>query len=295
MDLQISKPITLPCGLTLPNRLVKAALAEAWADKDYLPSTDLIEAYSAWGTGGWGMVITGNVLIDTNHLSTPEDNAINKTIPREALLSRWKVWASASNKAGTPTLVQINHPGRQSLSWAGTGGIFSKSIAPSAIPLDWGNGLLANAIRATMFGTPREMTLEDIRHVIARFAETAQITAEAGFAGVEIHAAHGYLLSQFLSTKSNHRNDEYGGSAKNRARIIVEVIHAIRNAVPKGFCVGIKLNSADHQGHELQDCIEQLEVIIAAGIDFLEISGGTYETPTVRYLLLTQPHTATNK
>ncbi|KAJ2967109.1 hypothetical protein NQ176_g9828 [Zarea fungicola] len=134
---------------------------------------------------------------------------------------------------------------------------------------------------AIVFGTPREMIRDEISSVVAAFADAARLSAEAGFAGVEIHAAHGYLLSQFLSESSNQRSDEYGGSPKNRARIVVQVIHAIRSVTPKGFCVGIKLNSADGQSQrELAHRIEQLQDITAAGVDFIEISGGTYSQPT---------------
>ncbi|POR37589.1 NADH oxidase [Tolypocladium paradoxum] len=280
--LEIATPITLPCGLTLPNRLVKAALAEGWSDKDKLPSEGLIRTYGTWADGGWGMVLTGNVQVDVAYLGTAEDNAFNDRIPRDRLLASWKDWAQATNRHGTPTLMQINHPGRQSMIGAGTRGVFAKSIAPSPIPLQLGDGILPRAVSALVFGTPREMTVADIQGVVSRFAETAKLAHEAGFAGVQIHAAHGYLLAQFLSASSNQRTDAYGGTARNRARVVVEVIRAVRAAVPKGFCVGIKLNSVDHQSPlELQECIEQLEDITAAGVDLLEISGGTYENPTM--------------
>ncbi|KND92471.1 NADH oxidase [Tolypocladium ophioglossoides CBS 100239] len=281
-DLEIATPITLPCGLTFPNRLVKAALAEGWSDNDKLPSKELIRTYGTWADGGWGMVLTGNVQVDMTYLGTPEDNAFNDRIPRDQLLASWREWARATNRHGTPTLMQINHPGRQSMIGAGSRSVFAKSIAPSPLPLRLGDGILARAISALVFGTPREMTVPDIQDVIARFAETAKLAHEAGFAGVQIHAAHGYLLAQFLSASSNQRADAYGGTARNRARVVVEVIQAVRAAVPKDFCVGIKLNSVDHQSPlELQECIEQLEDVAAAGVDFLEISGGAYENPTM--------------
>jgi 2,4-dienoyl-CoA reductase-like NADH-dependent reductase (Old Yellow Enzyme family) len=148
--------------------------------------------------------------------------------------------------------------------------------------LNFGDGLIARLVSAVGFGTPLEMTAADIQHVVDGFVETSRLAAEAGFAGMEVHAAHGYLLAQFLSVKSNERTDEYGGSPAARAKIVVDVIKAIRAAVPKEFCVGIKLNSVDHQSPEdLAACIEQLKLIEAAGVDFLEISGGTYENPSV--------------
>jgi 2,4-dienoyl-CoA reductase-like NADH-dependent reductase (Old Yellow Enzyme family) len=147
-----------------------------------------------------------------------------------------------------------------------------------------------------MFGTPREMTTQDIRELVDGFARTAKLSAEAGFAGAEIHAAHGYLLDQFLSPKVNKRTDDYGvGSATKGAKVVVEIIEAMRAAVPAGFCIGIKLNSVDHQSPEqLAMCIEQLKLITAAGVDFIEISGGTYENPKVRIALIRSGCQATN-
>jgi 2,4-dienoyl-CoA reductase-like NADH-dependent reductase (Old Yellow Enzyme family) len=152
------------------------------------------------------------------------------------------------------------------------------------VPLDLGRGVFQRLASALLFGTPREMSVADIEVTVRQFANAARLAAEAGFAGVQIHGAHGYLLAEFLSARSNVRTDRYGGTPANRARIIVEIIHAIREATPKGFCVGIKLNSVDHQsGAELSDCMEQLEEIRKAGVDFLEISGGSYENPSVSF------------
>lgn len=282
MDLQLAKPITLPCGLTLPNRLVKAAMAENLADKKSLPVESVNRAYGAWAEGGWGMVLTGNVQVDDIHLGQPNDMALSTSVPEDQLLESWKAWAKACNAHNTPTVMQISHPGRQSPLGAGKRGLFGKTVAPSPVPLRLGEGILPSIISALLFGTPREMTVAEIRKTVEQFARTARLAAEAGFAGVQIHAAHGYLLAEFLSAKSNLRTDEYGGSPASRTRIIVEIIHAIREASPKGFCVGIKMNSVDHQSkEELGDCLEQLEEIRKAGVDFLEISGGSYENPVV--------------
>lgn len=149
------------------------------------------------------------------------------------------------------------------------------------MPLNLGPGILPWMLRSLIYGTPKEMTVDEIHDVVMKFAETARLAADAGFAGIEIHAAHGYLLAQFLSAASNKRTDAYGGSAKARAKIVIDIIHAIRLAVPKTFCVGIKFNSTDHQSKiEMRNCIEQLHLISDAGVDFLEISGGTFENPT---------------
>ncbi|KAM0262782.1 hypothetical protein ACHAQJ_001576 [Trichoderma viride] len=279
-ELKLQEPITLPCGLTLPNRLSKAAMAESWAEKDYLPGERIYKLYETWAEGGWGSVLTGNVQVDVRHLGSTWDMSPNENIDREKILASWKNWAKASSKNGTPVIMQINHPGRQSPAGNGTRGYFEKSIAPSPIPLHLGDGILAKLVTALVFGSPQEMTIDDVQHVIARFVETAKLAAEANFAGVELHAAHGYLLSQFLNPASNQRQDEYGGSPKARAKIVVDIIKAVREAVPKSFCVGIKLNSADFKDKEqLAACIEQVKEITDAGVDFLEISGGSYEDP----------------
>ncbi|KAG6299413.1 hypothetical protein E4U09_008171 [Claviceps aff. purpurea] len=282
MDLKVAEPLTLPCGLTIPNRLAKAAVAEGWGDKRHLPHEKLIQTYSSWADGEWGLILTGNVQVDIEYLGQPEDNCANPNVPREELLETWKRWAKSANGQGSKTIVQLNHPGRQSLPGAGTHGFFKKTIAPSPVQVNLGQGLIAKTLSKLVFGTPREMTAADIQHVVTRFAEAAKLCHEAGFSGVEIHGAHGYLLAQFLSAKTNHRSDDYGGSPKKRAKIVVDILRAVRAEVPKEFCVGIKLNSVDHQSEkELEDCIEQLEDIVAAGIDFLEISGGSYEDPVV--------------
>lgn len=286
MDLQIAKPITLPSGLTLPNRLVKAAMAEAMCP-DGVPTPALNAAYEPWADGGWGLVLTGNVQVDERWVGQPGDNT--RVADEAAMLAAWKPWARACKKnaaggsGGSPTLVQINHPGRQSPLGAGRRGFFAKTLAPSAVPLKLGEGVLARVASAVVFGTPKAMSVDEVAEVVRQFAATARVSAEAGFDGVQIHAAHGYLLAQFMSPHTNRRTDAYGGSPVKRARIVVEVVRAIRAATPAGFTVGIKFNSVDHQAEaELKDTIEQLRAIVDAGVDFLEVSGGSYEDPKVR-------------
>jgi 2,4-dienoyl-CoA reductase-like NADH-dependent reductase (Old Yellow Enzyme family) len=284
MDIKLAKPITLPSGLTLPNRLLNAAMTEQMAGPrtNYLPSEAMNRSYAAWAEGGWGMVVTGNVEVDSRYLGGPDDTAM---IDDEAkMLEAWTKWAKAGKgpDGSTPFVVQVNHPGRQSPVGAGTKGFFEKNLAPSAIAMRLGDGFLAKLTSALVFGTPRAMTAAECEDVVARFARTARIAAKAGFDGIEIHAAHGYLLAQFLSARSNTRTDAYGGTPVKRAKIVVDIIKAVRDATPAGFTVGMKFNSVDHQTDAaMSDCIEQLQVITDAGIDFLEVSGGTYEDPTV--------------
>lgn len=282
MSLEISHPLTLPSGLVLPNRLVKAAMAEGMA-KDGLPDPALRSSYAKWADGGWGMILTGNVAVDERHLGQPGDVVL---LDNEAKMAQlWKEWAKAcKGESNVPVIVQVNHPGRQSPAGAGSRGFFAKALAPSAVPLQLGSGVLGQLVSRLVFGTPKEMTVADIEDVVRRFAATARVSAEAGFDGVEIHAAHGYLLAQYLSPKVNKRTDAYGGSPTKRAKIIVDIVQAMRAVTPKGFTIGIKFNSVDHQSEsELKDCIEQLKAIVDAGIDFLEVSGGSYEDPKVSH------------
>ncbi|KUL89957.1 hypothetical protein ZTR_02976 [Talaromyces verruculosus] len=296
MDSTLAQPINLKCGLVLKNRLVKAAMAECMADNGGLPSVKHNNVYREWGNGGWGMIITGttpsttistlantysigNVQVDSMYLGDARDITVDPGRETE-LLEKWSIWAKASTANGTPTIMQINHPGRQSPLGAGSRSFCAQNIAPSAVPLDLGSGLVARFASSCIFGTPREMTPQDIERVMKRFVDCSRLALKAGFQGVEIHAAHGYLLAQFLSSKTNRRKDKYGGSAEGRARIVVEIIEAIRRALPADFCVGIKVNSADHQSQEaLSDFVVQLKMIVEAGVDFVEISGGSYEDP----------------
>ncbi|KAJ5106725.1 hypothetical protein N7456_003400 [Penicillium angulare] len=221
-------------------------MAEGLADEGNLPGPRISRVYGEWAKGGWGALLT----------DTCQEN-------------------------GTPAIAQICHSGRQSPRGAGERGLFGKTIAPSAVPLNIGNGFIATFIRDLVFGTPKAMSQSDIDCVITQFVDCARILAQCGFSGIEIHAAHGYLLSQFLSPRINTRQDSYGGSAERRARIVIEIINRIRSTVPKTFCVGIKLNSADHDTTNFEDTMAQIRLFHATGVDFLEISGGTYEDPAM--------------
>ncbi|KAF4488270.1 NADH-dependent flavin oxidoreductase nadA [Colletotrichum fructicola Nara gc5] len=258
---------------------LKAAMAEGLGRKDTrnLPaSRECLDVYGEWANGGWGLVITGNVQIDPEHLGGPEDFAIDSTLPSHTTLAAYAAWAHASSRNNTKAIVQLCHPGRQIAFHK------RRTMAPSAVPMNFGDSLGPNLLNKLVFGTPREMTAEEIRDVINRFAGAARIVADAGFAGVELHGAHGYLLTQFLSPATNLRTDEYGGSAAARAKIVVDIIQAIRQVVPATFCVGLKINSVDVGSKgALAECIDQLRLITeTGGLDFLEVSGGSFENPT---------------
>ena len=167
--------------------------------------------------------------------------------------------------------MQINHPGRQMPAAMG-----QETMAPSAVSMDLGNF-------SKQFAAPREMTEADIADVKQRFVRAAQLAQQFGFTGVQIHAAHGYLISQFLSPITNKRNDRWGGSIANRARLLVDVVSAVRQAVGAGFAVAVKLNSADFQkgGFSAADAKQVVSMLNTLGVDLIELSGGSYEAPAM--------------
>ncbi|PLB47084.1 FMN-linked oxidoreductase [Aspergillus steynii IBT 23096] len=283
MPSQLTDPVKLPCGLVFPNRLVKAAMAEMLAGWSNTPTPDLIEAYNQWGQGGWGSILTGNMQVDINHLGTPFDTSLSHPYVDAqhdaALVETWSRFARAAQQHGTPAVVQLCHPGRQSFRVAGKRGLFAPTIAPSAIPLEMGDSCIQRFVSWMTFPVPREMSQADIDNVTARFVDAARLMADSGFGGIELHGAHGYLLDQFLNPKTNHRTDAYGGTPAKRAKFVLDIIAQIRAVVPPSFCVGIKLNSADHDSASFEDTMMQIGLLVDAGIDFLEVSGGSYQDP----------------
>jgi 2,4-dienoyl-CoA reductase-like NADH-dependent reductase (Old Yellow Enzyme family) len=261
-------PLVLPNGAVISNRLAKAAMEENMADYEHLPSQSLFRLYQAWADGGAGLILTGNVMIDRRSLTGPGGIVLEN----ETHLGRFREWARIGRSTGAHFWMQINHPGRQVPASLG-----QPTIAPSAVPLDLG-------ALSRMFPVPKEMTEQEIDEVVRRFARTAGLAERAGFTGVEIHAAHGYLINQFLSPLSNRRTDRWGGSLENRARLLTKVIEAVRAQVRPEFCVSVKLNSADFQrgGFDTADALGVLEMLNTLPIDLVEISGGNYEAPAMQ-------------
>lgn len=260
-------PLTLPNGQTVPNRIAKAAMEENMADGSHLPGAALLNLYRQWGKGGSGMLITGNVMVAPDAVTGPGGVVLDKKQP----LGPFRAWAEAGKAEGARMWMQINHPGRQ--VFAATN---DTAIAPSPVPVE-----IEGA--SHLFAQPRAMIEADIVRVIGQFAETAALADKAGFDGVEIHAAHGYLLSQFLSPRTNTRSDQWGGSLENRARILIEIVRAVRAAVRPAFGVGVKLNSADFQqgGFDAKDAVAVVKMLNDEAVDLVEISGGSYESPAM--------------
>ncbi|KAH7370469.1 NADH:flavin oxidoreductase/NADH oxidase-like protein [Rhexocercosporidium sp. MPI-PUGE-AT-0058] len=287
--MQLSEKIELPCGLVLPNRLAKAAMAEVMA-KDHNPSVGFPSAYGEWADGGWGMVITGNVQVSEQFHGSPADVGTSVRGQSPEQKAQWKNWAAVCQRSGTPTVIQLCHPGRQSPHGAGASGLFQKTVAPSPVKLNLGDSLIARAAVSLLFGTPRELTIDEItgpEGIIAQFVESSKQCYEAGFKGVELHASHGYLLAQFMSSMTNFRTDEFGGTAAKRVEIVLRIIREVRKQTNPEFCIGIKLNSVDAASSESpEEVMEQIRLINDAGVDFMEISGGTYENPR----MMQDPH-----
>ena len=266
--MKVFEKLTLPNGSVIPNRIAKAAMEENMADADQAPSQDLMRLYQSWADGDSGLIITGNVMVDGRAMTGPG----GVVLENDRHLDRFKRWAEIGRSRGAQVWLQINHPGRQTQANLG-----QKTWAPSAVPMDLGK-------MSSRFAVPEAMTEDVIADVIRRFARTAQLGEQAGFTGVEIHAAHGYLLSQFLSPLTNRRTDAWGGSLENRARLLLEIVKTVRGRVSAGFAVAVKLNSADFQrgGFSSDDARQVVEMLNHLDVDLVELSGGSYEAPAMQ-------------
>jgi 2,4-dienoyl-CoA reductase-like NADH-dependent reductase (Old Yellow Enzyme family) len=256
----IDRPLSLPCGITLANRLCKSAMTEGLASPSGRATPEHQRLYAAWAAGGAALHLTGNIMIDGRYL----ERAGNVVVEDDAGLAELRAWAATVHAHGSVLWGQISHPGRQCPRLVNL-----HPLAPSPVQLD----LVGN------FCKPRAMTEEQIRDVVGRFGRTAGVLKKAGFDGVQVHSAHGYLLSQFLSPRTNRRTDAWGGTLENRARLLLESVRAVRTAVGPEFPVGVKLNSSDFVkgGFGPEECLQVVRWLSEAGIDLLEVSGGTYE------------------
>jgi 2,4-dienoyl-CoA reductase-like NADH-dependent reductase (Old Yellow Enzyme family) len=266
MSETLAQGLTLPCGAVIPNRIAKAAMTEGLADPDGLPTPELERLYGLWSDGGAGMLLSGNIQVDADHLERPGNVVIDRE-PDVAMREALSRWAQAATRGGNHFWAQISHAGRQTMK-----NVNPHPKAPSAVKLGLPGG---------QFGEPVALTVEEIGDIVRRFGLCAAAVKEAGFTGVQLHAAHGYLLSQFLSPRSNQRSDDYGGELASRARMLLECMASVRAAVGPDFPVAVKLNSADFQrgGFDFEESLQVAEWLEQAGVDLIEISGGTYEQP----------------
>jgi len=278
----LSEKVELPAasGKYLPNRLVKASTTESLADPiTSLPNRQHYHLYKQWANGGCGMIITGNVMIDRKCREAPRNVVLDET--NEDDLQPFQHWADSMRSIQSPLVImQLNHPGRQSpLSVTG---LFSRPKAPSGgakgrIRLP---GILGKIVRRLAIRSPSELNTDEIQRIIQQFAVSARLAEAAGFDGIQIHAAHGYLLSQFLSTSANLRTDDYGGDRKRRRRLLLEVIDAVLDSTSSKFVVGVKINCKDYSTDGLEkenECLELAAELYQKRIDFIELSGGGFE------------------
>jgi len=262
---KLGEPLTLPCGAVLPNRICKAAMTEGLADRLNRATERHVRLYERWGRSGAGMLLTGNVQVDRRYLERPGNVAWDGNGGMEEL----RAFAVAAKSGGAPAWMQLGHAGRQTPRR-----VSDRPVAPSAVPL---------ALPEKLFAPPRALEAEEIAEIPGRFAAAADAAQEAGFDGIQIHAAHGYLISEFLSPLANKRTDRWGGPLENRARLLLDSVVAVRAAVGTDFPVCVKLNSSDFQkgGFTHAECLEVVRWLGEAGIDLLEISGGNYEQPAL--------------
>lgn len=258
----IDSKLTLPNGVTLKNRIVKSAMSEALGDINNNPTPALISLFAQWSAGGAGLLVTGNTPVDRMHL----EHAGNFVLDETSDLALVKELATAAKSCGAKILVQLAHAGRQT---------------PKAINLH-PTSVSDEKLDLPGYGDPIAAKAADFEVVIGKFVRSAMLAQEAGFDGVEVHSAHGYLLSSSLSPRINTRTDQWGGPLKNRARLTVSVVRAVRATVHPDFIVAVKLNSSDFQkgGFDHNDSVKVAVMLEAEGADFIEISGGTFETPT---------------
>ncbi len=259
----IDQTLKLPCGAIIKNRIAKSAMSENMADAGNRPGHKFVNLYDRWSKGGTGLIITGNVMMSSKALGEPHNVVVEEG---HECLEGLKEWAKAGTQNGAHLWMQINHPGKQSPKF-----LSPEPMAPSAIGYE--------SYMKNMFNTPRALTAQEITKTIKGYAYAAKVAKKAGFTGVQIHGAHGYLVSQFLSPLHNQRTDQWGGSLENRMRFVVEIYKTMRSELGNDFPIGIKLNSADFQkgGFSEEESMIVVKTLGDLGMDLIEISGGTYE------------------
>ena len=262
----LNQPLTLPCGAVVPNRMCKAAMTEGLAHPDGTASAELERLYGIWSDGGSGILLSGNIQVDGDHLERPGNVIVDSALSDDAFAALQRM-AAAGTRNGNHLWAQISHAGRQTQKI-----VNPAPKAPSAVRL---------RLPQSQFGEPVALTAEEIESIVERFVNCAVTCKEAGFTGVQFHSAHGYLLSQFLSPLTNQREDEWGGTLENRARALIAIVTKAREALGADFPISVKLNSADFQkgGFDFDDSLTVAKWLADAGVDLLEISGGTYEQP----------------
>jgi 2,4-dienoyl-CoA reductase-like NADH-dependent reductase (Old Yellow Enzyme family) len=245
-------------SLALRNRFVRSATWEGMADAQGAPTVELNQLMAALARGEVGLIITGHAFVSPEGQASPRQMGAH----REDLLPALIRMSQGVRAAGGRIALQLAHAGAYALAPEG-------AVGPSVIANQDGKKC-------------RALNRDDIREITEAFGRGAALAQQAGFDAVQIHAAHGYLLSQFLSPYYNRREDGYGGSVENRARLVLEVLAAVGQAVGEGFPVMVKLNADDFidGGLGVSDMLRVAELLQGAGIDAMEISGGTIWGPS---------------
>ena len=264
--LDINETLDLPCGVQIKNRICKGAMTEGLADSQNRATFKHVNLYDKWSSGGAGILLTGNVQVDHRYLERPGNVVIEGPQTNEQI-SRLIAYSDAGTKNNTHLWMQISHAGRQTPA-----SVAETPVGPSEVQLQ---------MPGAQFGKPRSLSHEEILDIIQKFSYCASIAKDTGFTGVQIHGAHGYLISEFLSPDINQRADDWGGNLEKRAKFLLEIVKSVRKSVGDAFPVSLKLNSADFQkgGFVHEDAIQVASWLNDEGLDLLEISGGTYEQP----------------
>uniref|UniRef100_A0A7I4YCP1 Oxidored_FMN domain-containing protein n=1 Tax=Haemonchus contortus TaxID=6289 RepID=A0A7I4YCP1_HAECO len=279
----LGEPLKFRNGRTAQNRFLKAALTErtsTWDAKDPtkrgIPTGGLVNLYDKWGHGKFGVILTGNICVDPFNLESAGNVVFSKENDSPKLREMASKVAKAAKQDGALVVAQISNAGRQT----------PEPVNPH--PFSCSDIQLTVKRRFMGFGKPVALTEEQIKtEVVDRFVYTAKFAHDNGFDGVQLHAAHGYLLSSFLSPTTNNRKDKYGGSVENRMRVILEIFDGIKKKIDDtGFLVGIKMNSVEFQdrGLGLEDAKNIGEILEESGFDFVELSGGTIERPAFQHI-----------
>lgn len=264
--LDINETLDLPCGVQIKNRICKGAMTEGLADSQNRATFKHVNLYDKWSSGGAGILLTGNVQVDHRYLERPGNVVIEGPQTNEQI-SRLIAYSDAGTKNNTHLWMQISHAGRQTPA-----SVAETPVGPSEVQLQ---------MPGAQFGKPRSLSHEEILDIIQKFSYCASIAKDTGFTGVQIHGAHGYLISEFLSPDINQREDDWGGNLEKRAKFLLEIVKSVRKSVGDAFPVSLKLNSADFQkgGFAHEEAIQVASWLNDEGLDLLEISGGTYEQP----------------
>ncbi len=248
------KTLQLPCGVVLKNRIAKSAMSDSLGDGTGHPTPEQIRLYQRWAKGGVAASIIGEVQGSSGYTEKPGNLVLNTASD----LARFRELAKQGGENDTLLWLQLGHAG--ALAYQPT----SNPKGPSALDLP---GLSCVAL-----------TNDEIHQIPLEFARTAKLAQQAGFGGVQIHAAHGFLLSQFLSPLFNKRRDEYGGTIANRMKLLLQSIEATRAAVGPNFPIAVKLNSSDQLvgGLDEESALKVVAALDRSSIDLIDISGGTY-------------------